>query len=278
MDILNLPGFYAEAGLVLRKTDTESVPSAVFENSIPTSVQARTIMEKGFGLHVSSIPRSHLNLAFLAEFDHRLTHLSIIDFDCTDVGRILKLRGLEALSLTVNQQTEVDLRSLTALEEYDGDLRHFESVLDMPNVRRLELRDVRHGKLDMLPLSLETLMLVDAQSLTQLPAVRESKLRELYIDGIGALDLRSLETYAALETLGFSKARSIASVDALLALPRLRGLAFDRCPKIEPLESLLKLGDVTVSVLGRNPFRPEFRSSAATGAATWTYYGSANRA
>lgn len=278
IDILDLPGFYEKDGLVLRQLEGDQVPIAVFEHSVPRGRDARVILERGYGLHLVDIPRDALDLLFLERFDDRLEHLGIADFNCTDTRRTLALKGLKTLSLHVNQQHPMDMTVLPRLESYDGFLLHFERVLRSPSIRRLSLQGVGRGRLDRLPPSLEWLMLVDAGRLRELPdPPKTAELRELHIHSVVEFDLHSLIGYPLLEVVGLGKARSLTSADALLQLPRLRGLALDGCPQIEPIESLLKLDTVTVSVLGRNPFNAAFRVQAEQSAATWTYYGTARR-
>ncbi len=274
--MLELPGFYEQDGLVLRHLDGDQAPVAVFEHSIPQARDARLILERGYGLHLVDIPPDALDLRFLEQFDDRLEHLGIADFNCTDAGRTLALRGLKTLSLHVNQQHPMDMTVLSRLESFDGFLRHFESILRSSSIRCLSLQGVGRGHLDRLPTSLEWLMLVDAGRLRELPNPPGAPaLRECHIHNAAEFDLHSLAGYSLIEVVGLAKVRSVVSADTLLQLPQLRGLAFDGCPQIEPLESLLELGAVIVSVLGRNPFGAAFRAQAEVSAAKWTYYGSA---
>jgi hypothetical protein len=278
IDILSLDGFSRREGIIVREMDTDTVPFAVFEGAIPTTAEIRRIIGRGWGLHLIDLPAEGRDLTFLERFDGHLRHLSIADGSCTDVSPVGGLAQLETLSLYVSQRSPVGFDQLLQLRDYAGPLRHFESVLRLPKIERLELQRVRDGELHAFPESLRYAELVDVQKWERIPPARSSTvLKELYLVGIRTLDLANLPQYSRLEIVGMTQARSLTSVAALAELPILKGIGFDRCRKIEPMPSLLSLDGVEVSVVGANPFDAAFRAAAAASRARWNYYGTARR-
>jgi hypothetical protein len=61
----------------------------------------------------------------------------------------------------------------------------------------------------------------------------------------------------------------LAGLFAVMALSCLVGCSTG----IRPLESLLQLDGVEISVLRENPFTKPFREAAAKSGSTWSYYG-----
>lgn len=278
VSLMDLPGFFRRDNLTLRQMEGEPVPFAVFEGSLPTAGEVRTITKRRYGLHLVSIPPASRDLQFLDRFENRLEHLGIADFDVEDATYVGSLTNLRSLYLHVNQQLDADFSRLTSLGSYDGFLKHFEDILRLPLLERLSLQAVRAGRLGRIPASLQWLSLVDAQNLDMLPeSDRASALKEVYIANTRHFDMRTLESHPLLETVGLSRARHITSVDALLTLKRLKAVAFDGCPVIEPKTALLGLTDVTINVLGRNPFGSRFRAEASRTQSIWNYFGSARR-
>ncbi len=277
VDLLDMPDFFERDGMILREMDSDPVPFALFQNVVPTKRQIKRILARGYGLHLLHVPLAENDLGFLADFGSGLRHLGIADAEA-DVTAVGDLSGLETLSLNVDQKRPVDLSRLSQLCKYTGPLRYFESVLRAPRLRELYLLDVRDGVLDMVPDAVEELTLIDAQKLSALPSAGVNPaLRKFYVNGVREFDLGTLSGYPSLEIVGLGKARLVTSADVLLSLPLLQAVAFDGCHRVEPLDSLLHLGPITVNVLGRNPFDAAFRVKAESNETTWAYHGIARR-
>lgn len=258
---------------VLRPAIRNTVPTAVFDGSIPTSSDLREIARNGYGFHFVNVPEEFRNFEFLQPYADEVRQLGIADATCTNVASVSRLPNLEFLSLYVNQKSDVDLTGLSKLEDFHGPHRHFESVAECHSLRRLALQQTKVAALGEIRGPLEYLELIDARLLLEPPRLRHPELLQImWLLGPREISLSGIAGFSDLRHLSLESCSRITGVDALLALAHITMLGFSKCDSIEPLESLLELDGVEIGVAGRSPFDPAFKKAALKSGSSWNFY------
>lgn len=245
---------------------------ALFDNAVPTRREISKIFAQNLGLRFVNLPAPNRDLAFLVPYAEQILDLGVADAFVTDVGNIAKLSGVETLSLWVDQQRDVDLSGLESLREYHGPHRHFESIVRCRTLRTLSLQGAIASQLGEIEAPLEELELVDVRGRLTVPNFSApAKIETVGIYGTKELDLRDIAKLTGLRVLSLEGCRSIINVGELAELPQLRGLSFTRCTEIEGVEQLLEIQNCEISLVGKNPFGPEFRDIAQASGSSWSF-------
>lgn len=259
----------------LRPAIRNTVATAVFNGSIPSSADLREIVGHGYGFHFVNVPEEYRDFRFLEPYADKVRQLGIADAMCTDVSAVAHLPNLEKLSLYVNQKSDVDLTGLTKLEDFHGSHRHFESVSDSLSLRRLALQETKVSALGEIRGPLEYLELIDARLLSALPHLRfPTRLEVLWLLGPRDISLGDISQFSSLCYLSLESCVRVTEADRLLVLTNLQTLGLSKCDSIEPAEALLELNGLEIGFAGRSPFDAAFKAAAKKSGSTWNFYRS----
>lgn len=268
-DLSNSPFFTVEGALQVRRAPGDAVPVALVEGRLPARAEVNEVVARGYALQVNtSISKSEGE--GLRPWLSQITALTLIGAKL-ELGWLRDLDSLVALHVMGVVTEATGVATLAGLERYAGVLAGMEGVMFAPRLDRVELYDVREGKLPSLAPRLRYVKLTDVGKDFFLRAGDgEPQLRHFSL--VGARDFRAdcLAQFPLLERLELDEVRCAHGLDVLATLPNLRELHLSSCRDLGPLAFLTRLEHVQVHVWGRDAAAKQLR--ALPGASSWTFH------
>lgn len=249
----------------------DPTPYAVFEGRLPSRSEAAEIRRRGFGLQlwkeVSAADGQRLQRS-LPELERLLiTGLNL------ELSWLKEMKELVGLSVNGVIADAPDLSELRRLESYAGTLKGAESVFDNPRTSDVAFSDVRDGSLPSIPSHIIRLDLTDLQGVRRLEA-REQRplLDELLLTGARRFDAGSLSSFTNLTRVSLTQGTTIAGLESLATLPKLRRVDLEACRGLESLQTVLDLSHVEVHIWGRGKFAASVRERVTAAKATIVFH------
>lgn len=268
-ELLGLPFFRREAGMIMRQMNPKDRPCALFDGRVPTRSELRLLVDRGYGLRLIAVPRDHADLRFLEGVE--LIQLEIVgaDLDTRVVSRMVSLIRLE-LSLVDDSVT--DLSGLPRLQRFSGFLSGCESVFRAPALEVAALQEVWQGALPAIPETIVELSLMDARNVRSLSSDGPNPaLERLVIGSARVFDVGSLAPFSRLHLLHLDHVRKVEGIAAVNSLP-IRQLGFVSCREIVDADSLRELTGAVVGVSGK--LSASLRDIAEDSPSEWHFYRS----
>lgn len=240
--------------------------------SMPTADEWAEIKRNGYGIRLFSFPHP---LETLLPYAAYFSHLNVIAGKTTNLEPIAQMTNLTSLFIAGVINETLDLSSLMRLSTFGADQAHrVTGVFDKPSLRHLFLTWSSH-RWSPITAPIEQLTVRSAQrvgKLSDLDIRHPEELVELTVYDGKSLSVDELGKFVNLRRMAFISSR-LSDISAILDLPQLEDLYLEDCQVIEPIESLRRLGDTNVTVIGRHPFDLDFVELALGGQlrSKWTF-------
>ncbi len=249
----------------------DPVPFYVFDD-LPSPEQLSLVRQEGYGIRISDLPAGLDNADFLAPMADSLEYLSIMDARCTDPRIVSRFTSLKGFTLNSRPKVDVDLRNCP-LETYFGPHRRVESVEDLTTLKELTLYPPVEAGIGRIQSRLNRFSVVFARGMKGMPRMEHPEtVTTISIDGPRDFDVTGMEEYTGLQVLHLSAITRLTGMSALVNIPSLGTIAFDRCRTVNDPEPLLSLRpSVKVDVFERSPFDADFKRKALASEAHWTF-------